>query len=68
MLTKDHTVLPAIHIWSEQLLMITHRRSIAERGGCFQRHLFVVYLSACPFVCQRDNFRTIKRTTIELGS
>jgi len=22
-------------------LLVTHRRSIAERGGCFQRRLFV---------------------------
>jgi len=32
--------------------MFAHWRSIAERVGCFQRHLFV---------CQHDNFRTIKR-------
>ena len=29
--------------------VITHRRSIVERGGCFQRHLFVC-LSVCLFV------------------
>jgi len=41
----------------------THRRSIAERGGCFQRRLFV-----CQCVCPHDNFRTTKRrTTIKLG-
>jgi len=27
----------------------THRRSVAERGGCFQRRLFVC-LSVCLFV------------------
>jgi len=31
-------------------LLITNWRSIAERGGCFQRRLFA---------CQHDNFRTI---------
>jgi len=40
----------------EQASIVTHRRSIAERGGCFQRRLFV-----CQFVCQHDNFRTTKR-------
>jgi len=31
---------------------------VAERCGCFQR---------CLFVCQHDNFRTIKRRTMKLG-
>jgi len=31
--------------------LITHRCSIAERGGCFQWRLFV-----CQFVCQIVNF------------
>jgi len=38
--------------------IITHRRSIAERGGCFQRRLFV---------SQHDNFRMIKRRMMKLG-
>jgi len=42
--------------------VVTHRRSIAERGGCFQRRLFV-----CQFVSQHDNFRTIRRTMMKLG-
>jgi len=42
--------------------MITHRRSIADRGGCFQRRLF-----GCQFVCQHDNFRTIEHRTLNLG-
>jgi len=29
----------------------THRRSVAKRGGRFQRRLFV-----CQFVCPHDNF------------
>jgi len=45
--------------------LITHRRSVAKRGGCFQRRLFFVCLSVC--VCQHDNFRTIKRRTTKLG-
>ena len=43
-------------------VMTAHRRSIAERGECFQRRLFV-----CLFVCQHDNFRTIKRRMMKLG-
>jgi len=43
--------------------MFTHRRSIAKRGGCFQRRLFV-----CQCVCPRDNFRMTKRRTIKLGA
>ena len=42
--------------------VFTHRRSTAERGGCFERRLFV---------CQHDNFRTIERTddeTWQLGA
>jgi len=31
--------------------LIIHRRSTAERGGCFQRHLFVCRC-VCLFVCQ----------------
>ena len=42
--------------------IITHRRSIANRGGRFQRHLFVSL-----FVRQHDDFRTIKRTMMKLG-
>jgi len=40
------------------LSFITHRRSIAERGGCFQWRLFV---------CQHDNLQTIKRRVMKLG-
>jgi len=39
--------------------LFTHRRSIVECGGCFQRRLFVC-LSVCLFVCLHDNFWTIK--------
>ena len=42
--------------------LVTYRRSMAERGGCFQRRLFV-YL----FVYQHDNFRTITRKMMKLG-
>jgi len=42
--------------------IFTHRRSIAERGGCFQWSPFV-----CLFVCQHNNFKTIKRTVTKLG-
>jgi len=45
------------------LCIFTHRHSIAEQGGCFQRRLFV-NLS----VCQHDNFRTIKRRMMKFGS
>jgi len=37
---------------------ITLRRSTAERGGCFQRRLFV---------CQHDNSRKINRRMMKLG-
>jgi len=40
--------------------IITHRRSIAERGGCFQRRLFV-----CRFVCLFVNIITSERLNIE---
>ena len=46
-------------------MMIAHRGSIAERGGCFQRRLFVC-LTFCLSVCQHDNFRTIKRRMMKL--
>jgi len=42
--------------------LVTHRRSMAERGGCFQRRLFV-YL----FVYQHDNCRSITRKMMKLG-
>jgi len=38
--------------------MITHRRSIVKRGGCFQQ---------CLFVREHDNFQTIKRRMVKLG-
>jgi len=41
--------------------VFSHRRSIAERGGCFQRCL------VCLSVCPHDNLRTTKRRTIKLG-
>jgi len=44
--------------------VITHRRSIAKWGGCFQRRLC---LSVSLFVCQHDNFRTIKRRMMKPG-
>jgi len=44
------------------ITIITRRRSVAERGECFQRRLFV-----CLFVSQHDNFRTIKRRMMSLG-
>ena len=51
-------------------MAFTDRRSIAERGGCFQRRLFVslsVCLLVCLFVCQHDDFRTIKLRMMKLG-
>jgi len=42
----------------ETAFLFTHRRNIAERGGCFQRRLFV---------CGHDNFRTIKRRMMKVG-
>jgi len=55
---------------SRQSLMVTtvliiHRRSVAKRGGCFQRRMFVCHCVLC--VCPHDNFRTTKRRTIKLG-
>jgi len=46
-------------IFPPQHNTFTHRRSIAERGGCFSA------LSVCLFVCLHDNFRTIKRRTMK---
>ena len=43
-------------------VIFTHRRSVAKRGGCFQRRLFV-----CLFVCPHDHFQTIKRRMMKLG-
>jgi len=42
--------------------LITHRHSIAELGGCLQRHLFV-----CQFLCLHNNFQTIQLRMIKLG-
>ena len=53
-------------LFSFAKLRVTNRRSIAERSGCFQRRTFVS-LSVCQFVCQHDNFRTIKRRTMKPG-
>ena len=44
-----------------------HRRSIAERGGCFHRGLFVC-LSVCLFVCSHDNFQMIHHKMMKLGA
>ena len=49
------------------MVLVTHQRSIAERGGCFQWHLFIS-LSVCLFVSQHSNFQTIKRRMMKLGS
>jgi len=43
---------------NSDIVTFTHRCSIAERDGCFQQRLFV---------CQRGNFRMIKRTMMKLG-
>jgi len=43
---------------SHSVAAVTHRRSIAQSGGSFQRRLFA---------CQHDNFRTIKGSTMKLG-
>jgi len=52
----------------ELRLMFTHRRSIAERGACFQQRLFVsVCQFVCLFLCQHDNFLTIKRKMMKRG-
>ena len=58
-------LISLLHQISEML--ITHRRSVAERGGCFQRCLFVCHFVSLSFACQHDNFRTIKRRTTKLG-
>ena len=42
--------------------VVTHQRSIAERGGCFQQRLFV-----SVYVCQHVNLRTMKRRMMTLG-
>ena len=47
-------------------MTLTHRRSVVERGGCFQRRLFVCQFVSL-FVYQRSNFRTIKRRMTKLG-
>jgi len=67
--TADHcgaifiAIGTALHWNGDGIYIFTHRRRIAERGGCFQRRLFV-----CQFVCQHDNFRMIKRnSTMKLG-
>jgi len=68
---SDHsrfTVMLTDHIFTCRTLetrsnsFVIHRRSIAERGGCFQRCLF-----ACLFVCLHDNFRTTKHRMMKLG-
>jgi len=59
--------LPSICLFLPLDLVFTHRRSVAGRGGCFQRRLFVCQ-SVCPFGCQHDNFRTIERRKMKLGS
>ena len=46
-------------VWPNRIIF-THRRSIAERGGCFQRRLFV-----CQFVSMF--FRTITSERLNLG-
>jgi len=48
--------------WILSNWLVAHRRSIAKRGGCFQRRLFV-----SVFVRSHDNFQTTKRKTIQLG-
>jgi len=60
LLTVTHLQFPIQACFSAT---VTHRRSIAERGGCFQRRLSVSLL-----VCQHDNLRTIKRGMMKLGS
>jgi len=57
--TEEMTGSPALALASS---FVTYRRSIAERGGCFERRLFVNL-----FVCQHDNFRTIERRMMKLG-
>ena len=58
----DQSPAPSTY-WNSQFhfRFVTHRRSIAERGGCFQRRLFV---------CQNDRpkFRTIKLRVTKLDS
>jgi len=39
--------------------VFTHQHSTAERGGCFQRHLFV-----CQFICLFVNTITYKRLNV----
>jgi len=55
-------------IFADYIGSLTHRRSVAERGGCFQWCLFVcefVSLSVCLF-CSHDDFRTIQLRMMKL--
>ena len=54
-------------IWHARHDIITHRRSVAERGGCFQRCLCLCQF-VCRCVCPHNDFRTTKlRTTKVVG-
>ena len=48
------------------IIVITHRRSIAERGGCFQGRLFV-WLSVCQVVCLFVNTIGLTSERLNLG-
>jgi len=52
-------VIVRLSFTSHAMYINTHRRSIAQCGGCFQRRLFVC--------CQHDNFRTLKRRMMKLA-
>jgi len=62
------TMVPIQDALDDNSNIITHRRSVAKRDGCFQRRMFVC-LSVCLSVSlsARNNFRTIKRTMMKLG-
>ena len=47
-------------------MLFLHRHSVAKQGGCFwQNHFVDVFISL--FVCQHDNFKTIKHLMVKLG-
>ena len=48
--------------------LFTHRRSVAERRGCFQRGVCLfVALSVCQFFCVFINTTTSERRMMKLG-
>ena len=69
MLIDSRTALYLNHLWLDVMFcvesewMFTHRRSIVERGGCFQRRLFVCQFISL-FVSLFVNMITSKRLNV----